>query len=62
LWSKVTSAILKDDMDTATQEKSIIEDRQREETKQREAAGKEFHSKFFNLVHDDQYEFKGIAQ
>jgi hypothetical protein len=47
-------------MDTATLEKSIIEDRQREETKQREAAGKGFHPKFFNLVHNDQYEFKGI--
>lgn len=61
LWSNVTSAILKDDMDQATEEKTIIEDKQREDTKRCELQGKEFHSKFFNLVHGDQYEFKGLS-
>ncbi|KAI8097800.1 uncharacterized protein B0P05DRAFT_522056 [Gilbertella persicaria] len=61
LWSKVTAAILKDDMDTATAEKTVIEEKQREDAKQREAEGKEFKSKFFNTVHGDQYEFKGLA-
>ncbi|GAA5814643.1 hypothetical protein MFLAVUS_008142 [Mucor flavus] len=61
LWSKVSAAIAKDDMDTATDEKTRIEDKQREDTKRREASGKEFESKFFNLVYGDQYEFKGIS-
>ena len=62
LWSKVTSAILKDDMDTATDEKTFIEDRQREEAKLREAEGKEFSPRFFNVTYGDQYEFKGISR
>ncbi|CAO3686830.1 unnamed protein product [Rhizopus stolonifer] len=61
LWSKVTSAILKDDMDTATTEKTTIEDKQREDTKKREEKGEVFIPKYFNLVHDEQYEFKGIT-
>ncbi|CAO0802785.1 unnamed protein product [Mucor circinelloides] len=61
LWSKVTSAILKDDMDTATEEKTLIEDKQREETKLREAEGREFSPRFFNVIYGDQYEFKGIS-
>lgn len=48
-------------MDTATDEKTRIEDKQREDSKRREASNKEFESKFFNLVHGDQYEFKGIS-
>lgn len=60
LWSKVTAAILKDDMDTATEEKTLIEDRQREEAKQREATGQTYQPKFFDIVYGDQYEFKGI--
>lgn len=61
LWSKVSEAIKRDDMDTATDEKTRIEDKQREDSKRREASNKEFESKFFNLVHGDQYEFKGIS-
>ncbi|KAG1444533.1 hypothetical protein G6F56_010262 [Rhizopus delemar] len=61
LWSKVTSAILKDDMDTATTEKTTIEDKQREDTKKREEKGEVFIPKYFNLVHDEQYELKGIT-
>ncbi|KAG1047397.1 hypothetical protein G6F43_010152 [Rhizopus delemar] len=37
LWSKVTSAILEDDMDTATAEKTSIEDKQREDTRKRQS-------------------------
>jgi hypothetical protein len=48
-------------MDTATEEKTIIEDKQREDTKRRELEGKVFQSKFFNLVQGEQYEFKGLA-
>ncbi|CEJ03642.1 hypothetical protein RMCBS344292_17621 [Rhizopus microsporus] len=59
LWSKVTAAILKDDMDTATTEKTIIEDKQREDTRTREADGIEFVPRYFNLV-QDQYEFTGL--
>lgn len=47
-------------MDTATEEKTLIEDRQREEAKHREATGQSFHPKFFDVVYGDQYEFKGI--
>ncbi|KAG0747961.1 hypothetical protein G6F57_007281 [Rhizopus arrhizus] len=61
LWSNVTSAILKDDMDTATNEKTIIEDKQREDTKKREEKGKPFIPRYFNIVNGDQYEFKAIA-
>lgn len=57
----MSAAIAKDDMDAATDEKTRIEDKQREDTKRREASGKEFESKFFNLVYGDQYEFKGIS-
>lgn len=49
-------------MDTATDEKTIIEDRQREEAKMREAEGKEYESKYFELVHGDQYEFKALHE
>ncbi|KAI7900434.1 uncharacterized protein BX663DRAFT_517565 [Cokeromyces recurvatus] len=61
LWSKVTESILKNDMDTATKEKTIIEEKQREDTKQREMEGKKFNPTYFNRINGDQYEFKGIS-
>lgn len=61
LWSKVTEAIIKNDMDTATDEKTIIEDRQREDARKREAEGKEFQPKYFYIKYGDTYEFKGIS-
>lgn len=57
----MSTALRQDDMDTATLEKTIIEDKQREDTKKREASGKEFQSKYFNLTHGD-YEFKAISE
>jgi hypothetical protein len=47
-------------MDTATEEKTIIEDQQREDTKKREAEGKAFKPKYFNIVNNDEYEFIGL--
>ncbi|CAO3668049.1 unnamed protein product [Rhizopus stolonifer] len=61
LWSKVTSAILEDNMDTATTEKTIIEDKQREDAKKRETERHEFVPRYFNIVDNDQYEFKGVS-
>lgn len=49
-------------MDTATTEKTTIEDKQREDTKKREEKGEVFIPKYFNLVHDEQYELKGITR
>ena len=46
LWAKVTSAIKKADQKTATDEKSFIEDRQREEASQRGEGG-EWRPKLF---------------
>lgn len=48
-------------MDTATLEKTLIEDKQREDTKKRDASGHEFQSKYFNLRHGE-YEFKAISE
>ncbi|KAI9487522.1 MAG: hypothetical protein EXX96DRAFT_553596 [Benjaminiella poitrasii] len=60
LWSKVTEAILKNDMDKATEEKTLIEDKQREDAKERHLKEIEFNPRYFTLVQGDQYEFKGI--
>ncbi len=58
----MTSAILEDDMDTATAEKTSIEDKQREDTRKRHSEQREFTPKYFNIVNGDQYEFKGISR
>ncbi|KAK9479681.1 hypothetical protein V1514DRAFT_327859 [Lipomyces japonicus] len=47
LWLKVTNALAKQNHDEATEEKFIIEDRQRQETKQREEEGVEWHPRLF---------------
>ncbi|KAJ3178044.1 hypothetical protein HDU87_003822 [Geranomyces variabilis] len=51
IWEKVTAALLAKDSNTATDEKRVIEDRQRKEAAELEAAGRSFDSFFF--------EFKG---
>ncbi|KAI8979278.1 hypothetical protein BDF20DRAFT_820343 [Mycotypha africana] len=60
LWSKVTDAILRNDMDTATAEKTAIENKQREAVKQREAERKQFKPRFFNVINEDDFVFKGL--
>ncbi|KAI9321224.1 hypothetical protein BX666DRAFT_1899849 [Dichotomocladium elegans] len=58
LWSKVTSAIRNRDMDTATNEKTLVEDRQRQKAKLREEHGKTWKPLFFD-EDNDMYTFKG---
>ncbi|KAI9480573.1 MAG: hypothetical protein EXX96DRAFT_480081 [Benjaminiella poitrasii] len=60
LWSKVTAGLASKDMDTATNEKTFIENRQREETAVRQKEGLQWHSRFFILNQKDEYEFTGI--
>ncbi|KAI8987306.1 hypothetical protein BDF20DRAFT_815285 [Mycotypha africana] len=59
LWSKVTLAIKARDMDTATDEKTFIENRQREETKLRQKEGIQWHPRFFTMNAKEEYEFNG---
>ncbi|KAI9264348.1 hypothetical protein BDA99DRAFT_509088 [Phascolomyces articulosus] len=49
LWSKVTDALKRKDMDTATNEKMWIEDKQRADAKERQIQGTQFKSRFFRL-------------
>jgi len=53
LWSKVTDAIKKGDQDAATEQKSAIEDKQRDLAKQRESSGEEFQPKHFAIKHGE---------
>jgi len=55
LWNKVTSAIIKRDQATATEAKSAIEDRQREEARTRDAEGVTWQPRFFRQVDDSFY-------
>ena len=48
-------------MDTATDEKTIVEEKQREEARYRKAEKKEFHPTFFNQIQGDRYRFKGSS-
>ena len=52
-WKKVADAILKGDMDTTSQEKSKIENQQREQRKREAAESKEWQRTFFSRVKDD---------
>ncbi|RKP09614.1 hypothetical protein THASP1DRAFT_14015 [Thamnocephalis sphaerospora] len=54
-WRKVTRALMKRDMDEATDEKTAIEDEQRRSTKEREADGVEWQSRFFYQADDDRW-------
>lgn len=49
LWSKVTDAIKKKDLDAATDQKTIIEDGQRERNKEREEKGLKWEPRFFEI-------------
>jgi oxysterol-binding protein-related protein 8 len=55
LWAKVTAAIIKRDQTTATDAKSAIEDRQREETRIRDSEGVTWHPRFFKRVDESFY-------
>ncbi|KAL0075280.1 hypothetical protein J3Q64DRAFT_1648658 [Phycomyces blakesleeanus] len=61
LWSALTAAIQSRDMDKATEEKTFIEDEQRQATKEREEHGIPWKPRFFDIEHDE-YIFKGLAQ
>lgn len=60
VWSKVTAGLLARDMDTATDEKTFIENRQREQTAIRQKEGLIWHPHFFHLNKKEEYEFKGV--
>ena len=49
LWSKVTAAIKRNDQDAATDEKTKVEDRQREIAKMREDCGDKWTPKYFGV-------------
>lgn len=49
LWSGVTAAIHANDLDAATEAKTIVEDSQRGTTKLREESGKKWEPKFFKM-------------
>lgn len=49
LWSGVTAAINANDLDAATEAKSIVEDSQRETTKARDESGKKWAPRFFAM-------------
>lgn len=53
LWSGVTSAIKRNDQEAATDEKSAIEDHQREIARQREETGEKWSPKYFALKQDE---------
>ncbi|KAI8066259.1 uncharacterized protein B0P05DRAFT_589847 [Gilbertella persicaria] len=59
LWSKVTAGLVAKDMDTATNEKTFIEDKQRAETAARVREGVQWHPRFFCLNDKEEYEFHG---
>ncbi|KAI9255198.1 hypothetical protein BDA99DRAFT_518159 [Phascolomyces articulosus] len=58
LWSKVTAAIKNRDMDTATSEKTLVEDSQRAKARDRDEKGHTWHPTFFDEI-NDEYTFKG---
>uniref|UniRef100_A0A1D1XEG0 Oxysterol-binding C23B6.01c n=1 Tax=Anthurium amnicola TaxID=1678845 RepID=A0A1D1XEG0_9ARAE len=57
LWSKVTSALIGRNLDLATEEKTLIEDKQRNEAKLREAEGIDWRPKYF-FCENDEFNFK----
>jgi len=56
LWSKVTSALIGRNLDLATDEKTLIEDKQRNEAKLREAEGIDWRPRYF-FCENDEYNF-----
>ncbi|CAO3628605.1 unnamed protein product [Mucor hiemalis] len=61
LWSKVTTGLATNDLDSATDEKSFIENKQREDTANRQKEGLQWHPRFFDFNEKEEYAFKGIA-
>ena len=55
LWTKLTSALLKRDTDLATDEKTKVEDHQRQLRQQREQSGAEYKTRFFKCENDVWY-------
>jgi oxysterol-binding protein-related protein 8 len=55
LWHRVTQAIIRRDQTTATDAKTAIEDRQREETRARDADGVTWHPRYFKRVDESFY-------
>jgi len=55
LWNVVTNAIIKRDQATATDAKSAIEDRQREETRIRDSDGVTWQPRFFKQIDESFY-------
>lgn len=53
LWKKVDKAILTGDQILATEEKYVLEERQRNEAKERSRSGTQWVPKFFKLDHSD---------
>lgn len=49
LWQRVTAAIKQNDQLSATEEKTIIEDEQRKQIRERKATGVEWHPRLFNI-------------
>jgi parvulin-like peptidyl-prolyl isomerase len=49
LWQRVTIAIKQNDQISATEEKTIIEDEQRKQIKERKATNTEWHPRLFNI-------------
>jgi len=49
LWQRVTTAIKQNDQISATEEKTIVEDEQRKQIKERKATGTEWHPRLFNI-------------
>ncbi|KAI7853211.1 hypothetical protein BDC45DRAFT_545685 [Circinella umbellata] len=63
LWSKVTDAIKQKDQDTATNEKMLLEDKQRSDAKERQKQGTSFQPQFFELNNiTNEYILKNIIQ
>ncbi|CAJ0902353.1 10378_t:CDS:2 [Entrophospora sp. SA101] len=59
LWSKVTSALIGRNLDLATDEKTLIEDNQRNEAKLREIEGIDWRSRYF-VNENNEFNFKQI--
>lgn len=49
LWSKLTAAIAKKDMEAATEAKATVEDAQRDDTKKRDESNEKFVPRYFEL-------------
>ncbi|KAI8994715.1 hypothetical protein BDB01DRAFT_773828 [Pilobolus umbonatus] len=58
-WSKVTAAIYKNDMNAASDEKTVIEERQRREARKRKDEKKGFTPRYFNMGYNGHIEMTG---